>query len=237
MVVSGYPSRGKSTFVDNLLVNLTKKYGFKHLVASFENTIGNYYKTIFEMYKQEPFWKILNQGKEFAITQLLGSEDFFFLNEHFILFDNKRLWTIDDICKRAELEVMKHGIKTLVIDPYNRLKNDYSEREDKYIGSILAKLCMLAKRLNILVIFVAHPKKPDAEELPTMYSISGSGDWYNMSDYGIIVHRERDDFSQRLENTPTIHVAKVKNFSLGDPAGGKVKLLYNSNKRVLEDLY
>ena len=104
-------------------------------------------------------------------------------------------------------------------------KNDYKDREDKYVGSILAKLCMLSKRLDILVIFVAHPKKPDQEKapMPTMYSISGSGDWYNMADYGIIVHRDRG-MDGKLLNSPTVGIAKVKNFSLGNPSGGTITL-------------
>ena len=232
MIVTGYPSRGKSTFVDNLLVNLAKRYNLKHLVATFEATIGSYYCSLYEMYTQEPFWYI--KKNEEGITKVLGSEAYNFITDHFMLFDNRRLWDIDSIIERTEIEVMKHGIKTLVIDPYNRLRNDYKDREDKYIGSILAKLCMLAKRLDILVIFVAHPKKPDSEQIPTMYSISGSGDWYNMADYGIIVHRDRG-IDGKLVNSPTIGVAKVKNFNLGNPSGGTVTLSYNANKRILEN--
>lgn len=232
MIVTGYPSRGKSTFVDNLLINLTKKYDIKHLIATFETTPGGYYRTLYEMYKQQPFWNIAN--KEDAVKNVLLGDDFDFIREHFLMFDNKRLWNIDTIAERAEIEVMKHGIKTLVIDPYNRLQNDYKDREDKYIGSILAKLCTLAKKLDILVIFVAHPKKPDAEKMPTMYSISGSGDWYNMADYGIIVHRERDK-DRKLLNMPQICVAKVKSFYLGNPSGGTVTLKYNTSKRILEN--
>lgn len=237
MIVTGYPSRGKSTFVDNLLINLSKRYPdkMKHLVATFENTIGGYYRTLYEMYTEQPFWDVKSKYKDDAIARVLGSKDFEFLTEHFMLFDNSRLWSIDDICKRTEVEVMKHGIKTLVIDPYNRLKNDYTDREDKYIGSILAKLCMLAKKLDILVIFVAHPRKPDAETMPSMYSISGSGDWYNMSDYGIIVHRERDSHTRQLLNQPQICIAKIKNFSLGNPSGGTIKLNYNAKKRIIEN--
>lgn len=236
MIVSGYPSRGKSTFVDNLLVNLSKRYPdiMKHLIASFENTKGSYYKSIYEMFVQNSLWNIKNEYRENALEKVLGSNEYEFINDHFIMFDNDRMWNIDEICKRTEIEVMKHGIKTLVIDPYNRLNNDYKDREDKYIGSILAKLCMLAKRLNILVIFVAHPKKPDGEKIPDMYSISGSGDWYNMADYGIIVHRERG-IDGKLENTPEIMIGKVKNFSLGNPSGGSIRLFYNTNKRILQD--
>ena len=88
--------------------------------------------------------------------------------------------------------------------------------------------------MNILVIFVAHPKKPDGEKCPNMYSISGSGDWYNMADYGIIIHRDRQT-DGKLSNRPTIFVEKVKNFFLGNPRGGEIVLNYNINTRFLEN--
>ena len=228
MVVTGYPGRGKSTFVNNLLVNLTKKYGFKHLIASFESTTASSYIELLEMFKQKPIEQI-KANKEDVFS------NFEEISEHFIRLATDRQWTIDEIVAKTEHMVKKYGIKTLVIDPYNRLKNDYKEREDKYIGSILSKLCMLSKKLNILIIFVAHPKKPDDEELPNMYSISGSGDWYNMADYGIIVHRERDEITKELCSKPIIAIGKVKNFSLGKPSGGTVKLSYNKDKRILEN--
>lgn len=226
MIVSGYPSRGKSTFVDNLLVNLSKSYGIKHLIASFESTIPTHYCTLAEMCARKPFNKLKDED------EILGS-NFEFIDEHFYNFDVNRLWTIDEICEEAELAVKRYGIKTLTIDPYNRLNNDYKDREDKYIGSILAKLSMLAKKLDILIIFVAHPRKPDGENCPNMYSISGSGDWYNMADYGIIVHRKREE-NGKLSNRPKIFVEKVKNFFLGKPSGGEIELLYDPFERILK---
>lgn len=233
MIVTGYPSRGKSTFVDNLLMNLSKSYGLKHLIASFESITSSHYNTLLEMYLQKNIYKIKQEDREQQEKEFFG-DAFEFISEHFYRFDTSKQWSIDEICEHTELAVKKYGINTLVIDPYNRLKNDYTDREDKYIGSILSKLCMLAKKLNILIVFVAHPKKPDGENMPTMYSISGSSDWYNMSDYGIIVHRERDKDTLKLRNEPTICIAKIKNFALGNPSGGTVKLYYNSNKRILE---
>lgn len=228
MIVTGYPSRGKSTFVDNMLVNLAKKYDLKHLIASFETTEEDSYVTLLEMIKQKPIKKLKeNQTDVF--------DEFEFIATHFYRLSVDRLWDIDQIINLTEFMVKRYGIKTLVIDPYNRLNNDYTDREDKYIGNMLAKLCMLSKKLNILVIFVAHPKKPDGEKMPTMYSISGSGDWYNMADYGIIVHRERNESTGELKNEPTITIAKVKNFKLGKPSGGVITLKYNVEKRILED--
>ncbi len=228
MVVTGYPSRGKSTFVDNLLVNLAIKNDMKHLIASFETTNEDSYVNLLEMIKQKPIKRIKENPDEVF-------DSFEFIASHFYRLGVDRLWNIDQIINTTEFMVKRYGIKTLVIDPYNRLNNEYTDREDKYIGSILAKLCMLSKKLNILVIFVAHPKKPDGEKVPTMYSISGSGDWYNMADYGIIVHRERDENTKELKNEPTITIAKVKNFKLGKPSGGEITLRYNVEKRILED--
>lgn len=228
MIVSGYPSRGKSTFVDNLLIHLAKKYNMRHLIASFESVIAGHYNSLAEMYNEDTIYHLIQNEK------LLDSDTFGFIGEHFYRFDINKQWTVDEICERTKLAVKKYGVRTLVIDPYNRLDNNYTDREDKYIGSILSKLSMLAKELDILVIFVAHPKKPDGEKMPNMYSISGSGDWYNMADYGIIIHRERKE-DDTLSNMPTIFVQKVKNHFLGKPSGGSFVLLYDQYKRILKD--
>ena len=232
MIVTGYPSRGKTTFVDNLLMILSKHYGLKHLIASFESIVPTHYNTLLEMYMEMPFYKYTREYGNEGIF----AEPFEFIGEHFLRFDIDRMWTIDEIIERTELAVKKYGVKTLVIDPYNRLNNKIlNNREDLYVGSILAKLSMLAKKLDILVIFVAHPKKPDGEKCPNMYSISGSGDWYNMADYGIIIHREREQ-SGKLSNFPLVFVEKVKNHFLGSPSGGELTLRYDSDRRILRNV-
>ena len=227
MIITGYPSRGKSTFVDNLLMNLSKRYDMKHLIASFEATQARHYSTLLEMYSEAPIYKLTeNQDNIFG-------KSYEFISEHFYRFDVDRLWNVDEICDRAEKAVKKYGIKTLAIDPYNRLNNNFKEREDRYVGQILAKLSMLARKLDILVIFVAHPKKPDDNKMPNMYSISGSGDWYNMADYGIIFHRDRAQDTGKLSDSPLVFVEKVKNFSLGNPSGGSINLFYDKDRRIL----
>lgn len=229
MIITGYPSRGKSTFVDNLLIDLSKKYGLKHLIASFESVIAGHYNSLAEMYNQDTIYHLIQKEK------LLDTDTLGFIGEHFYRFDINKRWTVDEICERTRLAVKKYGVKTLTIDPYNRLNNNYTDREDRYIGTILSQLSMLAKELDILVIFVAHPKKPDGEKMPNMYSISGSGDWYNMADYGIIIHRERNEASGKLSNLPLVFVQKVKNHFLGKPSGGSFTLLYDEYKRILKN--
>ena len=233
MIITGYPSRGKSTFVDNMLMNLSKRYNLKHLIASFESVLAGHYNALLEMYCEQSLFEITKKDK----ANIFG-KPFEFIAEHFYRFDIDRQWTIDEIIQRTEMAVKKYGVNSLVIDPYNRLNNKISNsREDLYVGSILSKLSMLAKKLNILVIFVAHPKKPDGEKMPNMYSISGSSDWYNMADYGIIVHRERTVDGEKLSNESLIFVEKVKNYFLGNPSGGIVKLRYDFSRRVLDNKF
>ena len=225
MITTGYPSRGKSFFCDNLSFNLAARYDLKILSASFETTSPVHFGRLAAFYS----------GKKLSLME----EDefnkaFSFINEHFYRFTIDRFWTVDEIIEKAELSIKKYGIDVLYIDPYNRINNVYEGREDKYIGSILAKLSMFAKKNNVFVMFVAHPKKPDSDDVPTMYSISGSGDWYNMADYGVIVHRNRCE-NGRLDNRPQIHVAKVKDFNLGDPSGGIVQLVYDTRTYSLKE--
>ena len=49
-----------------------------------------------------------------------------------------------------------------------------------------------ARRLKLLLIIVAHPRKIE-EGIPDLYSISGSANWYNKCDHGIIVYRALPD--------------------------------------------
>jgi len=228
MIVTGIPSRGKSFWTDNLLYNLSVEQGLKHFVCSFENSDENHFARIASMYKEKRFSK-----GNFSQEEL--SDTINFVSDHFYRIKIDRLWNIDKIIEEAEYAVKRYGIKTLTIDPYNRLDNSTSEREDKYIGSILSKLSMTAKRLNILIVFIAHPKKLGKDEkIPTMYSISGSSDWYNMADYGIVIHRDRGEDGQ-LENKMKVIIAKIKDFNLGDPSGGEVELEYMPSKFKLMD--
>ena len=73
---------------------------------------------------------------------------------------------------------------------------------------------------------MAHPtkqprNKDGAIEAPTLYDISGSAHFYNKTDFGIVVHRNR------LDNTVEVHVQKVKFRHLGEC--GTALFKYNLN--------
>lgn len=233
MIVTGIPTRGKSFFIDNMLFNLAMREGWKHLICTMENTVENHFSRFAQMYKRKPFsGNLINGMNKNDIENSLEV-----LSEVMLRLAISKSWTIDEILEKAEYAIKRYGIKSLVIDPYNRLNNQFDGREDKYIDSILSKLSMFCKKHNILIIFIAHPTKlPKDEKRPTMYSISGGSAWYNMADYGIVIHRDRDNTTQKLEDVTQVIVEKVKDFHIGRPEGGIATLKYNRERFCLEDV-
>ena len=124
--------------------------------------------------------------------------------------------------------VRKKGIKALVIDPFNRLENEQGSKvsETQYISQVLDRLTNFAQQNDMLVFLMAHPTKMPKNvegefEVPTLYNISGSANFYNKADFGITVHRNKSG------GWTEIHIQKVKFRHLGEQ--GMVKLKYNLN--------
>jgi len=62
--------------------------------------------------------------------------------------------------KGAEL-VKRKGIKCLVIDPFNKVRDINCKTEDvnRYTMEYLTKIEVFAKKYDVLVFIVAHPTK------------------------------------------------------------------------------
>ena len=118
--------------------------------------------------------------------------------------------------KGAEL-VKRKGIKCLVIDPFNKVRdvNANSDDVNRYTLEYLQKIEVFAKKFDVLVIVVAHPTKMYKDkdgkiEEPTMYNIKGGGEWYDASYHGLLVHRDYE------KKTTKVKVLKVKFQNLGE---------------------
>jgi twinkle protein len=87
-----------------------------------------------------------------------------------------------------------------------------------------------AQNHGVHVWFVAHPAKLQRENggrpVPTLYDISGSANWVNKADLGIVIHRDPDKDPTRTD----VLVRKVRFKSVGkiggvslrwDPATGR----------------
>ena len=220
MIVTGIPGCGKSEFIDELAVRMNVRYSWRWALFSPENQpLVYHYAKIISKLTGKNFHSANLPLSEYTKAKERMSTDFYS-----ILPPDYKL---DTVLMAAKELIKRRGIKGLVIDPYNRLEpEDQGDlNETTVISKILDKLTNFAVHNDILVILMAHPRKMAKEkedgtiECPNMYDISGSANWYNKADYGIIVHR------QKGQPFVTIKVEKVKFRHLGEP--GECVLAYS----------
>ena len=220
-IVTGIPGSGKSEFIDEIAERLNIRYGWRFAYFSPENAPLAYHASkLIEKFTGKKFGKATLTYGEYKQVKEHLEQDFFFISP-------KDDFKIDTILERAQFLVRRRGIKALVIDPYNRLESDMQGRsETLYISQVLDKLTNFAQRNDILIILMAHPTKlpknqDGAIQVPTLYDISGSANFFNKADFGLVVHRNR------AENNVEVHVQKVKFRHLGEV--GMALFKYNIN--------
>ena len=210
ITVTGIPSSGKSDFVDQMCIGYNKNYGWKTAYASPENK-PNYvhaHKLIRKTWQGMPTKYDVGSSKWKKVTD--------HVNDNYFFIDMDRYSLEDVLMKGAEL-VKRKGIKCLVIDPFNKVRdtNCTSEDVNRYTMEYLTKIETFAKKYDVLVIVVAHPTKMYKDkdgkmEEPNMYNIKGGGEWYDASYHGILVHRDYE------AKTVKAKVLKVKFQNLGE---------------------
>lgn len=221
LIVTGIPGGGKSEFIDEMSERLNMRYGWRFAFFSPENAPLAYHASkLIEKFTGKKFGKDTIKYGEYRQVKEHLEDNFYFISPS----DNFRL---DNILEKAQYLVRRKGIKALVIDPYNRLESQQGgKNETQYISETLDKLTNFAQIHDVLVILMAHPtkqpKNKDGEiEVPTLYDISGSANFFNKADFGVVVHRNRaGDYVE-------VHIKKVKFRHLGEV--GVCYFKYNIN--------
>ena len=191
-VVTGYPSSGKSNFVDQIMVNLADKHDWKFAVCSFENQPEIHISRLMEIYTKRRFFdgkdRMSESDKEIA---------FKFVKEHFLFIDTngEEPSTLDSILERARIAVKRMGVRGLVIDPYNYIELPRSDgTETAAISDMLTRVQKFCKAHDVHTWFVAHPSKitrqGTEQPRPDGMSIAGSMAWWAKTDCGLTVHRK-----------------------------------------------
>ena len=210
ITVTGIPSSGKSDFVDQMVVGYNKEYGWKTAFASPENapTYLHAHKLMRKVWGDMPNKGDIGGDKWNQVAD--------HVNNNFFFIDMER-YTLESVLRKGAELVKRKGIKCLVIDPFNKVRDVDCTTEDvnRYTMEYLTKIETFAKKYDVLVMIVAHPTKmyKNSEgqiEEPTMYNIKGGGEWYDASYHGLLVHRDYE------AKTTKVKVLKVKFQNLGE---------------------
>ncbi len=228
-----------SGFTEDIEVILAAKEGWKFGIFSPEHYPLSYmvYKYA-ELIVGKPFFA--GSATRMSVAELNNAIEF--IKDHFFFIRPKdEMFTLDAILDIAKSLVKRYGIHGVVIDPWNTVNHEFEgESETKYIEKALNKITLFKQEHNVLFIIVAHPKKMMKEsggerggqyEVPNLYEINGSSNFFNKTDVGFTVYRDYK------EDCTYIYMQKVKYRNLGEVGQCKFKFNRLNNRYTPIDTF
>lgn len=187
--VTGIPSHGKSTFIEDYVLSLVKD-GYKASFYSPEHFPMKYHHGVIAQ-------KVI--GKPFNGSDKMTKEE---LNQYIEWSKDKLYFTYpekgtginwDWLLGKFKEQLFRFGIDIFVIDAFNKVKRNNPDSLGE-LNDVLAELCLFAQAYNVHIFLIAHPTKMKKQEdgsyaPPTLYDVKGSGDFRDQSHNGICVHR------------------------------------------------
>lgn len=219
-VFTGYSNMGKSTVVNTILAHALCK-GVPVCVASFET-----HPDILHRYLRAA---MIGDYAPDEADEILENRVSIIANS----LDEDGEIDLEYYLELLRVAVVRDGCKIIVLDPWNEIehKRRRDETETDYIGRAIRALKRFARRMDVSLWVVAHPAKPQKGHVgpPSLYDISGSANWFNKADYGLVYHRP-----DRTQNSAQLIVAKVR-MGLQGKQGKIAVRLNNQTGRVEHD--
>lgn len=224
-VVTGIPNSGKSEWVDALTLNLALNHGWRFAAFSPENG------------KEAHATKLIEKRTEMSADpkdrDRMSFDTFYsgsmWVRKHYAFIESKdSMPTLDWILERAADAALRHGIKGLIIDPWNRIekKLEVRQNETDYVAAAIPRILRFLVNYGVHGWLVVHPKQQEPDRktgkirAPSLYDMAGSAHFVNMCDNGVVIHR-----SDSIDDTTEVHVKKVRFKHVG--RRGETKLSYN----------
>lgn len=228
--VTGSPTSGKSEFIDFVCAKLNFLHNWKVGYYSPESApLSVHFSKVFSKFAGFKFEKKYcpSDAERYSVQD--------YLNDNYYWVAPVDDMNLDEILSRFEYLVKAKGVKLFVIDPFNRIETDQEYTHDKllYIKKTLKKIISFVKRNDALLFLIAHPTKLQKTKdgkfpIASMYDISGSADFFNMTSYGISVRREQKDDTLEFLSYGQVAISKAKlNQTMGST--GIWEFRYNLN--------
>lgn len=216
-VVTGLPSHGKTTVVNDIACRMVLRHHWPVVFASFEQVPQRDHKRwLRTWYCSKP--PSFRDAREEAEADAWIDKNFLF-----VVPAEDDDPTLDWVIERASSAVIRHGSRLVIIDPWNEVEHtrDPDQTMTEYVGASLKRLKRFSRKYQAHLIVVAHPMKMRRNDngkypFPSLYDISDSAHFYNKCDAGIVVYRE--------EAVMTIRIAKSRyHDEIGKPGEKLVK--------------
>jgi twinkle protein len=222
MVVTGIPQHGKSTWVMQLLVQMSALHGWRSVVFSPEMPAQPFMANmLYCMRACTGIDRVLPEHRAWV------KDRFKFIGANPDRKADSPDFHIDWLMEMTQNAIDRFGVRVMVIDPFNEMEHNRRRDETitEYVGRFIKELKAFAQRRDLILIIVAHPVKQQRskasgkfEHPPSLYDISDSAHWYNKCDHGLVIWRE-------VEPTPhtEIQIVKSRFIQAGEPGIVKMK--------------
>jgi twinkle protein len=193
-VITGTPGFGKTSFANDLFCGIAYDHNLAIAWASFEQEPQRDHR------RNLRSWFTGRREIDLTPPERDAADRWIDAMHLFLIPREDEDATLDWLLEKMELAVARYAARIIVIDPWNELEHDrrQGESETEYIGRAIRTLKRFAKAFKVHICVIAHPTKSVKDgdgnyKMPTLYDISGSANWYNKADLGVIVHRENED--------------------------------------------
>lgn len=221
VTATGIPSHGKSNFVEWYIMNLVNDYDMKASFYSPEHHPMALHQTTFiEKFYGKNFF-LDNPGlprislREIDEYRKWANEKIYITTQ-----DAEQYPTWNWLLDKFKEQLYMFGVDIFVIDAFNKVEFDDTKANDlSNIRKVLTKLTNFCQVNNVIVFLVAHPRKMTKREdgqyeSPSLYSISGSADFRNMTHDGFSIYRYFKDINEGdriiMKDQVEFQVEKVK---------------------------
>lgn len=212
-IMTGEPGHGKTLMAAQLWFNVARRYGIRVAVASFETKAKPHYrKNIRQFYWGKP---------QAELTEQEAREADDWIEQHILWLSHPNSrpslkWVLD----MAEVAVVRHNVKGILVDPWNKLESARPDRqtETEYVGEALDSCMDFAQDMGAHVQIIAHPAKvmgKNRKEPPLLSEISGSKNFENRCDLGLSVHRPVIFDGTERKTESNLYVLKSRYDELG----------------------
>ena len=214
-VVTGWPSSGKSEWLDAMLIHLAKQGWCTSIYSPEKHPIELHMSHMLEKLCGQPF----AAGATERIPRTSIRERAQFLRSRFRFMDSppETMLSPRAIVDAAAPWLLAQAKRILVMDPWNELEHERPQHlsETEYVSQTLSHLRRWAKPNGVHIFIVAHPQKMRLADgtlpVPRPDMISGSQNWWNKPDANLAIHRDQNSDSDEVQ----VYVQKCRGKHIG----------------------
>lgn len=218
VIINGHSNVGKTTFALYMMVNASIRHGWKWLVYSSENKTASIKMKIMQFVADRKINNMTYQQRRHVYQ---------WVNDHFTIIDNSQVYSFYDLIVFGEKVLKERGIDGFLVDPYNSLRIDMSDRANisthEYHYEAASEFLTFSNRNNIALWLNTHSvteaqrvKGDDGLSIaPWAESTEGGSKFVNRADCFVTFHRKIQAPDPSIRKTMEFHVRKVRETETG----------------------